>query len=87
MEDEITYTKSTSRQHGDAQSSGTLPGSTGMVHKPEDAYRKHDCEDANTDNKDKRPVRREMERTQEDTRHSPKRNKKVKIDKIGEQQT
>ena len=87
MEDDITYTESALRPEGDIQPYGTLPGSTGMVHNPEDAYRKNGGEDANADDNDNNPTHREMERTQEDTRNSLKRKKKKKIDKNGEQQT
>ena len=87
MKDDITYTASTLKQDGDMQSSGTLPGDTGTVHNPEDANRNHDCEDTNTDDQYNHSIRSEMERTQEETCHSPKRNKKMKIDKNGEQQT
>ena len=87
MKDDITYTASNLRQDGDMQISGTLPGDTGTVHNPEDANRKYDCGDTNSDDQDNHPIRSEMERTQEETRHSPKRNKKMKIDKNGEQQT
>ena len=87
MGDDTTYVKSSLRQDGDTQNSGTLPGSTGMFHNPEDAYRKHDYEDTNTNDKDNRPILREMERTKVDTGHSPKRNKKMKIDKNGKQQS
>jgi hypothetical protein len=74
--DNITYIESTVQLEGDMQPSGTLPGSTGMVHNPEEAYQKYDCEDDNTEDKDNNPEHRKMELTQEDTRPSPKRNNK-----------
>jgi hypothetical protein len=60
------------------QPNDTLPGSSGMVHSPEDAYQKYDWENANTEDKNNNLKHREMELTQEDTHHSPKRNKGMK---------
>lgn len=54
-----------------------------MVHNPEDAYRKNDGEDSNRD--ENNHTHSEMERTQEDTRHGPKSNNKMQVDKTGEQ--
>jgi hypothetical protein len=42
MEDDAMYTKSTVQLEGDMQPNDTLPGSSGMVHSPEDAYQKYD---------------------------------------------
>ena len=52
----------------------------------EGADAKSDGEDGAMEDKDDTPVHREGEQTQEDLRRNPKRTKKMKLDKIGDQQ-
>ena len=51
----------------------------------EGADAKSDGEDGAMAVKDDTPVHRERERTQEDLRRSPKRTKKMKLDKLGDE--
>jgi hypothetical protein len=52
----------------------------------EEAGAKSECEDGAMSDKDDTPLHRGRERTQEDLRRSPKRTKKMKLDKNGDQQ-
>jgi len=68
----------------DLQVHDTDAGNSGIGHQIEDVYIVSDSGDMKIDDKDTNPAHHGTEWTQEDIRHSPRRNKKMKVEKAGE---
>ena len=68
----------------DLQAHDTDAGISGIVHQIEDVYIVSVSGDMKIDDKDTNPAHHGTEWTQEDIRHSPRRNKKMKVEKAGE---